>query len=66
MEKVKIQGMSCQHCVAAVTQALNEIGGLEEVKVDLEKKEASFENEGQVSREKISLGIAEAGFKTAS
>lgn len=65
MEKVKIQGMSCQHCVAAVTQALNKIGGLKEVKVDLEKGEASFENEGQVSREKISHGIAEAGFKTA-
>ena len=34
--------------------------------MDLEKGEASFENEGQVSREKISLAIAEAGFKTAS
>jgi copper chaperone len=66
MEKVKIQGMSCQHCVAAVTKALNKIRGLKEVKVDLEKGEASFENEGQVSREKISLAIAEAGFKTAS
>jgi copper chaperone len=65
MDKIKIQGMSCQHCVAAVTQALNKIAGLKEVKVDLEKGEASFENEGQVSREKISPGIAEAGFKTA-
>ncbi len=64
MEKVKIQGMSCQHCVAAVSQALTKIGGLKEVKVDLERGEASFENEGQVSREKISSAIAEAGFKT--
>ena len=65
MEKVKIQGMSCQHCVAAVTQALTKIGGLKDVKVDLERGEASFENEGQVPREKISLAIEEAGFKTA-
>jgi copper chaperone len=66
MEKVKIQGMSCQHCVMAVTKALNKIGGLKEVKVDLEKGEASFVNEGQISREKIGQAIVEAGFKVSS
>jgi copper chaperone len=66
MEKVKIQGMSCQHCIMAVTKALNNIGGLKDVKVDLGKGEASFENVGQVSREKISQVIEEAGFKVTS
>jgi copper chaperone len=66
MEKVKIQGMSCQHCVMAVTKALNKIGGLKEVKVDLDKGEASFLNEGKISREKIGQAIAEAGFKVSS
>jgi copper chaperone len=63
MEKIKIQGMSCQHCVAAVTRALNDLGGLKEVKVDLGKGEASFENAGQVPREMINRVIEEAGFK---
>lgn len=66
MERVKIEGMSCQHCVMAVTKALNKIGGLKDVKVDLEKGEASFENAGRVSFEKISQAIEEAGFKTVS
>jgi copper chaperone len=66
MEKVKIQGMSCQHCVMAVTKALNKIDGLKEVKVDLEKGEASFENQGQVSHEKIGQAVEEAGFKVSS
>ncbi len=66
MDKIKVQGMSCQHCVMAVTKALNQIGGLKDVKVDLGKGEASFENTGQVSPEKISRAIEEAGFKAAS
>ncbi len=37
MEKIKVQGMSCQHCVMAVTKALGGIDGIRDVKVDLEK-----------------------------
>jgi len=66
MEKVKIQGMSCQHCVMAVTKALNKIEGLKDVKVDLEKGEASFENSGQVPSTKIHRAIEDAGFKVAA
>jgi copper chaperone len=66
MDQIKIQGMSCQHCVMAEIKALNQIGGLKDLRVDPGKGEASFENEGQVSREKISRVIAEAGFKAAS
>jgi hypothetical protein len=34
--------------------------------VDLDKGEASFLNEGKISREKIGQAIAEAGFKVSS
>ena len=37
MATVKIKGMTCNHCVMAVTKALNEIDGIKDVKVDLEK-----------------------------
>ena len=35
---LKIEGMMCQHCVARVTKALQEVEGVESVEVDLKKK----------------------------
>ncbi len=43
MATIKIKGMSCNHCVMAVTRALNEIEGIRNVKVDLAKGEADFD-----------------------
>jgi copper ion binding protein len=63
MDKVKIQGMSCQHCVMAVTKALEKIPGLKNVKVDLDKGEATFENMQNVSWENIRKAVEEAGYK---
>ena len=37
MKTVKIKGMTCNHCVMAVTKALKEIDGISNVKVDLAK-----------------------------
>ncbi len=63
MEKVKIQGMSCQHCVMAVTKALGKISGLKNVKVDLENGEATFENPQNEPMDAIHKAIEAAGFK---
>ena len=63
MDKVKIQGMSCQHCVMAVTKALKKIPSLKNVKVDLGKGEATFENMQNVSWENIRKAVEEAGYK---
>jgi len=62
MEKVKIKGMSCQHCVLSVTKALGAIPGLKNVKVDLVKGEASFENPQKVAPEIIRQAVEEAGY----
>ena len=37
MTTIKISGMSCQHCVMAVTKALGGIDGIKDVQVDLQK-----------------------------
>lgn len=37
---VKIEGMSCGHCTAAVEKALKAVAGVETVQVDLDKKQA--------------------------
>jgi copper chaperone len=62
MEKIKIQGMSCQHCVMSVTKALGSIPGVKNLKVDLVKGEASFENTQNVSRESIRQSVEDAGY----
>lgn len=45
MATVKIKGMSCQHCVASVTEALKAISGISNVQVDLQKGEARYEGD---------------------
>jgi copper chaperone len=62
MAKIKIRGMSCQHCVMAVTKALGGIEGIKEVRVDLEKGEATFTEEKPIDRALIRERIAKAGF----
>ncbi len=45
MTTVKINGMSCQHCVASVTKAIEDVSGVSQVSVDLDKGEATYDGE---------------------
>jgi copper chaperone len=63
MEKIKIQGMSCQHCVMSVTKALGTIAGIKNLKVDLVKGEATFENTQNVPLSAIRKAVEDAGYK---
>ena len=63
MEKIKIQGMTCQHCVMAVTKALGKLSGLKNVKVDLTKGEATFENTQNISQGAIRQAVEDAGYR---
>jgi len=62
MDELKIKGMSCQHCVGSVKQALEALGGLSDVSVDLDAGEATFTNDG-VSIEEIKAAITGIGFE---
>jgi len=62
MESLKINGMSCQHCVGSVKKALENIPGLSQVTVNLDAAEASFENK-DVEREEIRAAIRKIGFE---
>jgi copper chaperone len=63
---MKIKGMSCQHCVMAVTKALKEIDGLQEITVNLEKGEASFNETKPVDKTLIKERIKKAGYEVVS
>ena len=55
--------MSCNHCVMAVTKALNEIEGLEDITIDLEKGEAAFTEKVSVDPSLIKEKIEKAGYQ---
>ncbi len=61
---LKIQGMTCNHCVMRVEKALKAIPGVQDAQVDLQKAEAevTYDN-AKVSPDKLSLAIVEAGYK---
>lgn len=63
MIRIKIQGMSCQHCVQAVTNALSDMDGITNVKVSLENNEAVFDSSEEADMEKIRQTIEKAGYK---
>jgi len=63
MNKIKIQGMTCQHCVMSVTKALGSIPGIKNLRVDLVKGEATFENAQNASLQSIRKAVEEAGYK---
>jgi len=59
--KIKVDGMTCKHCVATVTDVLSEVNGVEEVNVSLEGKSA--EVKGNVSKEDLIKALNETPFK---
>lgn len=63
MPTVKIKGMSCGHCVSSVTQALSNIEGITDVRVDLEKAEATYKETQAISPETINEAITSIGFE---
>jgi copper chaperone len=65
MEKVtlKVDGMSCEHCVKAVNSALGELAGVKSVNVDLKGKSVSFEyDQALTPLDNIKEAITEEGF----
>jgi copper chaperone len=60
---IKIKGMSCNHCVMAVTKALNQIDGISDVQVDLEKSEATFDHGTSVDMARIKEEVEKAGYE---
>jgi copper chaperone len=65
MATIQIKGMTCNHCVMAVTKALSGIEGVGNVKVNLAKGEATFDEAKPVDRALIRQSIEKAGFEVA-
>ena len=62
--KLKIDGMSCQHCVKTVTDALTELSGVRRAKVNLRKAEAIVHfDASRVTPAHLTAAITAVGFK---
>ena len=60
--KLKIDGMTCSHCVESVTDALSKVPGVEKVvAVSLERKEA--EVSGNPQPEQLVRAVQDAGYE---
>lgn len=63
MPTITIRGMSCNHCVMAVTKALGAIDGVSDVTVDLKKGEATYRETKPVDRQVILEAVRKAGYE---
>jgi len=63
---LKVQGMTCNHCVMRVAKALKAVPGVTDAQVDLQKAEALVTyDDAKTGPDKLSAAIVEAGYKTA-
>jgi copper chaperone len=58
---IKIDGMSCNHCVMSVEKNLSKLN-LREFKVDIGSAEVEFD-ESKISENEIIIAIEEAGYQ---
>lgn len=63
MITMKIEGMMCAHCQAAVTKALNAVEGVTKTDVNLEDKAAYVETSGDVSGDALKKAVVDAGYE---
>ena len=62
MKKIMlVDGMSCEHCVKAVKNALGEVNGVTAVKVDLQTKKVEVEGENMVN-DTLKNAVEDAGY----
>lgn len=59
--KLRVEGMSCEHCVRTVREAVKAVAPAAEVRVDLAS--GTVEIEGEADRVAVEAAIREAGYE---
>ncbi|BDZ60165.1 MULTISPECIES: heavy-metal-associated domain-containing protein [Barrientosiimonas] len=63
---VTVSGMTCQHCVASVTEELQEVDGVQDVQVDLVAggdSPVTITSEGDLDPAAVRGAVEEAGYQ---
>lgn len=61
-ENFIIEGMSCGHCEAAVTEEMQKLAGVSDIQVSASAGTLSFASDGTVAEADVIAAIDEAGF----
>ncbi|MDQ0377854.1 heavy-metal-associated domain-containing protein [Amycolatopsis thermophila] len=61
-----VTGMTCQHCVASVTEEVGKIEGVADVKVDLPTGAVTVVSTGELSDDAVRAAVDEAGYELAA
>jgi copper ion binding protein len=61
-EQFMVPGVSCQHCVRAVTEEVTTLAGVQKVEVNLANKVVTVEHTGALKPEQIMNAIKAAGY----
>jgi copper ion binding protein len=61
---IKVEGMSCQHCVMRVTKALQGLKGIQDLDVQIGAVTVKFD-EHLLKKEDIEKAIENAGYKVS-
>ena len=60
-----VSGMTCGHCVASVTEEVQELAGVEQVDVVLETGELTVTSTDPLDRSVVADAVEEAGYRLA-
>ena len=66
MPEIKVKGMSCGHCAAAVSRALQGLPGVSEVTVDLASGRVTYQSAAPLPPEVLARVIRAAGYELVS
>lgn len=58
-----VEGMTCGHCVSAVTEEVGGVTGVTDVEVDLENSQVTVTGDGPVDDASVRAAIDEAGYE---
>lgn len=58
----RVDGMTCEHCVASVTEEVSELDGVRDVSVDLGSGEVTVTGTRALARDDVAAAVTEAGY----
>lgn len=62
----KVTGMTCGHCVQAVTSEVSKIEGVTDVEIDLDSGNVTVTSDAEVQEADFRAAVDEAGYEVAS
>ncbi|WP_020107098.1 heavy-metal-associated domain-containing protein [Nocardia sp. 348MFTsu5.1] len=63
VETYRVVGMTCDHCVASVTEEVGEIPGVDRVEIELSSGRMNVHVAQPVARDVVEAAVVDAGYR---